>query len=128
MTESFAFSTLDIIVFVLFIVSVVTLGIVMSRHEVDSESYFLAGRGLKWWLIGFSLIAAILGAVVSSLAAMLNAASTIFTMDLYRKYIHRGARDITLVRIGRICVGVFVVIGCLISPLLGHPRFGGVFT
>ena len=48
----------DIIVFVGFIVTVITVGVMMSRDEKDSESYFLAGRGLSWWLIGFSLIAA----------------------------------------------------------------------
>jgi SSS family solute:Na+ symporter len=51
-------SPLDIVVFVGFIVAVVSLGVYKSRHEEDSEAYFLAGRGLKWWLIGFSLIAA----------------------------------------------------------------------
>src|SRR5512134_1559026 len=30
----------------------------MSKNEEGSEDYFLAGRGLPWWLIGFSLIAA----------------------------------------------------------------------
>lgn len=49
---------IDIVVFLVFVIAVVTVGISMSRHEGDSESYFLAGRGLKWWLIGFSLIAA----------------------------------------------------------------------
>ncbi len=49
---------IDIGIFLAFVVVVVTVGISMSRHEGDSESYFLAGRGLKWWLIGFSLIAA----------------------------------------------------------------------
>jgi len=81
-----------------------------------------AGKGLQ----GF-VLAAILGAVVSSLASMLNSASTIFTMDLYRKYIGPEAPQRTLVLIGRICVVVFVIIGCLIAPLLGHPRFGGIF-
>ena len=49
---------IDIAIFVAFIVAVVGIGIFTSRHEKDSESYFLAGRGLSWWLIGFSLIAA----------------------------------------------------------------------
>ena len=48
----------DVIVFFGFIVAVIAVGVVKSRHEKDSESYFLAGRGLSWWLIGFSLIAA----------------------------------------------------------------------
>ena len=49
---------IDLVVFLAFVIAVVTVGILKSRHEHDSESYFLAGRGLKWWLIGFSLIAA----------------------------------------------------------------------
>ena len=52
-------SALDIAVFVGFFVLVIGVGIGMSRGEDnDSEDYFLAGRGLSWWLIGFSLIAA----------------------------------------------------------------------
>ena len=49
---------LDITVFLGFITAVITIGLWKSRHEKTSEDYFLAGRGLKWWLIGFSLIAA----------------------------------------------------------------------
>jgi len=62
-----------------------------------------------------------------ALASMLNSASTIFTMDLFRKYVSPGASQQTLVRVGRVCVVVFVIIGCLISPLLGNPNFGGIF-
>ena len=49
---------IDIVIFLAFLAAVVFVGIWMSRHEKDSEDYFLAGRGLTWWLIGFSLIAA----------------------------------------------------------------------
>lgn len=51
-------SVLDITIFLAFIVCVVGIGIFKSRKKKDSEDYFLAGRGLSWWLIGFSLIAA----------------------------------------------------------------------
>ena len=37
------------------------------------------------------MFAAIAGAVISSLASMLNSAATIFTMDIYTKYINTGA-------------------------------------
>ncbi|MHB8862357.1 MAG: sodium:solute symporter family transporter [Pirellulaceae bacterium] len=80
------------------------------------------GRGIK----GF-VLAAIFGAVVSSLAAMLNSASTIATMDLYRK-VHRGASQFTLVTVGRIWVVVFVLTAMFIAPFLGDPRFGGIFN
>ncbi|MHC4170266.1 MAG: sodium:solute symporter family transporter, partial [Planctomycetota bacterium] len=51
-------SGLDIGILVAFFVCVITVGLSKSRKEKTSEDYFLAGRGLKWWLIGFSLIAA----------------------------------------------------------------------
>jgi solute:Na+ symporter, SSS family len=49
---------IDIFVFLAFVVTVVSVGMFKSRKEQTGEDYFLAGRGLSWWLIGFSLIAA----------------------------------------------------------------------
>lgn len=80
----------------------------------------------KIGIMGF-ILAALLGAIISSLAAVLNAASTIFTMDIYGKYLNKNASQKQLVGVGRISVGVFVIIGCLISPLLDNPKFGGIF-
>ena len=77
-------------------------------------------------LRGF-IFAAIAGAVISSLASMLNSASTIFTMDLYTRHFRRDATPRAQVGVGRIMTIVFVVIGCLIAPYLGDPRFKGIF-
>ena len=68
-------------------------------------------------LLGF-VMAALLGAIISSLAAVLNAASTLFTMDVYQRYIRPKASQFEFVTFGRICIGVFVVIGCVVSPKL----------
>ncbi len=81
------------------------------------------GVGLQ----GF-ILAALLGAVVSSLASMLNAASTIFTMDLWKRYVRPESTEMGLVVTGRATVALFAVIGCLVAPLLGDPKFGGIFT
>jgi SSS family solute:Na+ symporter len=56
--ETFQISIWDILIFVAFVASVVTVGLIQSKKQESSEDYFLAGRGLSWWLIGFSLIAA----------------------------------------------------------------------
>jgi SSS family solute:Na+ symporter len=84
---------------------------------------YLTPNGIR----GF-VLAALMGAVVSSLASMLNAASTIFTMDLFKEYVNKRASQTTLVWVGRLCVPVFVVIGCLIAPQLADPRFKGAFA
>lgn len=80
------------------------------------------GNGLK----GF-VLAAIFGAVVSSLASMLNSSSTIFAMDIFRK-LKEDATQFQLVTTGRICVVAFVLIAMLIAPSLDNPKFGGIFT
>jgi hypothetical protein len=42
----------DIGVFLTFPGVVVAFGMIKSRKEKTSKDYFLANRGLKWWLIG----------------------------------------------------------------------------
>jgi SSS family solute:Na+ symporter len=72
------------------------------------------------------LFAALAGAVISTLASVLNSASTIFTMDLYRRHLRPAAADESLVRVGRSTTVAFLAFGCVValSPL---PR-GGVFA
>lgn len=38
-------------------------GVLMSRRSGDSESYFLAGRGLPWWAVGLSVMATQMSAI-----------------------------------------------------------------
>jgi len=84
---------------------------------------YLTPKGLR----GF-VLAALMGAVISSLASMLNAASTIFTMDIYREWFNKKAAQSALVWVGRCCVPIGVIIGCLIAPVLANPRFKGAFA
>lgn len=75
-------------------------------------------------LRGF-MFAALFGAIMSSLDSMLNSASTIFTMDIYKVHIKKDASPKSLVSTGRITTAIFVVIGCLVAPKLGG--FKGIF-
>jgi SSS family solute:Na+ symporter len=95
-------------------------------RKYDSAFALLIKHLIPTGLRGF-MLAAILGAVMSSLASMLNAASTIFTMDLFKPFIHKGASQGTLVLVGRLGVAFFAAIGCIMSPLLDNPAFGGIF-
>lgn len=73
------------------------------------------------------IFAAIAGAVTSTLASLLNSASTVMTMDLYRGFINPKAGEKVLVWMGRSLTVGMVVVGCLLAPALDNPRFGGVF-
>jgi solute:Na+ symporter, SSS family len=68
-------------------------------------------------LISWFVLAALAGAVISSLASMLNSASTIATMDLYAKFTGEKSEE-KLVKVGKILVGVFVVMAALLAPML----------
>ena len=95
-------------------------------YKYDSAFALLIKKLVPIGWRGF-VLAALLGAVMSSLASMLNSASTIFTMDVYQKFINKAASQTSLVTVGRVCVGLFAVIGCLVAPQLDNPKFGGVF-
>lgn len=63
--------------------------------------------------------AALIGAIVSSLSSMMNSTATIFTMDIYHKYINKDASENRLVSVGRITGLVAIIIACFVAPLLG---------
>ena len=64
--------------------------------------------------------AALTAAIISSLASMFNSTSTLFTMDIYKKYINKGASDKVLVNVGRVvAVAALVIAAVAVKPLLG---------
>lgn len=78
--------------------------------------------GVTWFVL-----AALFGAVVSSLASMLNSASTIFTMDIFHKLAPSSSPE-KLVKVGKIGVVVCVLIALGLAPFLNSPVFGGIFN
>jgi SSS family solute:Na+ symporter len=79
----------------------------------------LVGPGLR----GF-IFAAIAGAIVSTLASLLNSSSTIASIDIYQRLLKPKASQKSIVLLGRILTVVFVVIGCLAAPRLTDGVFG----
>ena len=67
------------------------------------------------------VVAGLLAALMSSLAGVFNASSTLFTMDLYQKFKPK-ATEKQLVRMGRIATGVMVVTGLLWIPVIQGSR------
>ena len=98
-------------------------------YKYDTALAQLLGKVLpeRTGLIGF-VLAALLGAVVSSLAALLNAASTIFSMDIYKKYVKPDVSSKGILTLGRASVFVFAIIAIFLAPALGSPKFGSIFT
>jgi SSS family solute:Na+ symporter len=72
----------------------------------------LLPAGLRGLVIG-----GLMAALMSSLAAVFNSCSTLFTMDIYKK-IRPAATEKRLVFIGRLATGVVVICGILWIPLM----------
>ena len=116
-----------IVPFAIVIPGIMASQLYSGQMTSSDEAYPLLIRHLiPAGLRGF-MFAAIAGAVISSLASVLNSACTIFTMDLYRRYVRTDASQRSLITMGRIMTIVFVVVACLIAPQLGSPIFKGIF-
>jgi solute:Na+ symporter, SSS family len=69
--------------------------------------------------------AALTAAIVASLAGKANSISTIFTLDIYRKFFNANASEKQLVSIGRITIIVAMFLAMAISPFMGIDKKGG---
>ncbi|QSB29160.1 sodium/solute symporter [Flavobacterium sp. CLA17] len=63
-------------------------------------------------------LAALTAAIVASLAGKANSISTIFSLDIYKKYFNSQATEKKLVRTGRWCVVVCIIIAAIVVPAL----------
>ncbi|MEO1261563.1 MAG: sodium/sugar symporter [Bacteroidota bacterium] len=106
--------------------------------EIPDEAY-------PWVLsnyvtVGFKglAFAALIAAVGSSLSSMVNSASTIFTLDIYRPFlmkIHKGQKELLeaperdgqllspqeerqMVKVGKVAAGISLLLGVIVAPLL----------
>ena len=116
-------------------VAAVILSPGLESNEVDRaypEMMKLLPVGIKGLVF-----AALIAAIVSSLASMTNSISTIFTMDMYRHFRPEVDDQRKLVRIGRTVAFTSMIIAMIVAkPLLGNfdqafqyiQEFTGFFT
>ena len=65
------------------------------------------------------VVAALLAALMSSLASVFNSSSTLFTMDIYKKF-YPQASEWNLVLMGRIATAGMVILSLLWIPVIRH--------
>ncbi|MGA2916302.1 MAG: hypothetical protein ABSE89_09785 [Sedimentisphaerales bacterium] len=54
---------IDIVIVILYLAGTLVMGFLLGSRQKTSEDYFLAGRKLKWWMIGFSMVATDIGSL-----------------------------------------------------------------
>lgn len=99
-------ASIDLLIFIAYVAILITIGYLVSReksgHQKNTRDYFLAGKGLPWWAVGASLIAAnisaeqIIGMSGSGYAIGLAIAS------------YEWMAAITLILVGKYFLPVFV--------------------
>jgi len=82
--------------------------------EVADKAYPAVLSFLPTGLVGLSL-AALTAAIVASLAGKANSISTIFTLDIYKKYVKKDADEKKMVRVGRITIVLAVIVSILLT-------------
>ena len=99
----------------------------LLQGELNADNAYSAILGfLPTGLRGLSL-AALTAAIVASMAGKANSISTIYTLDIYKKYINKNAPDKQLLRMGRITVVVALLIAIIVNwnDFLGIGSAGG---
>ena len=124
---------LKILIPIIVVIPGITAYVLFNHPELSGKLASLTGNISKaddaypWLLRNFAptgikgvAFAALIAAVVSSLASMLNSTSTIFTMDIYKNVMNPKASERQLVRVGRITALVALVVAMFAAkPLLG---------
>jgi SSS family solute:Na+ symporter len=107
-------------VFMLIVPGMTARALYPAEMEADSNSAFplLVARLMPVGLQGV-MVAAMLAALMSSLSAVFNSSSTIFTMDFYRK-IRPGASERQLVNVGRAATAIMMILGLAWIPFMGR--------
>ncbi len=88
------------------------LGVIKPDHAYPTLMNLLP-MGLKG--VAF---AALTAAVVASLAGKANSISTIFSLDIFKKFINKNASETTIVRTGRWAVIISMLLASLVAPAL----------
>ncbi len=96
----------------------------VSEEQIDMVFPLLIANLVPAGLKGLILIG-ILASVMSTISAFLNSISTLFTYDIYRKWINKKATEKNLVKVGMLSTLVLIIFSILYAPLIG--KFGGIF-
>jgi len=100
----------------------------LQQVKPDDAFLYLMGRVVPsgYGLLGL-ILAGLTAAVFSSIYSMLNSASTIVSMDIYKRHINPLADDRQLVMIGKSSVVVFGVLAVIFAVLSFSPGSSGNF-
>jgi len=113
-----------ILPFIVVIPGIVAFYLFQSRISDGDQAWpYMVQQFLPTGLIGL-VLAGLASAVMSTLSAITNSSSTIFTLDLYKELIRPNADDKELHKVGRLSALVIILVGITIALIIS--AFPGV--
>ncbi len=83
----------------------------------------LVKKVLPLWLTGF-FVAVVVGAILSTFNSALNSAATIFSLGIYKRYLHKSATESQQVKAGRWTSAILATFAILVAPLVANAPAG----
>ena len=98
--------------------------------ETESDTAF-AGLTRTLLPAGYGLVgivmAGLVGGILSTIDSMMNSTATLFTFDVYRKYLRPDASEMRLIWVGRVAMMAMVGLAIALSLYFGQTK-GGIFN
>ena len=105
----------------IFVIPGIVAWVLMQRDVIDIPSTNYTLPSLIQLLLPVGLrglvVAGLLAALMSSLSSVFNSCSTLFTVDIYKKWKPESSEK-KLVTVGQVATGVMVIMGMLWIPLM----------
>ena len=96
----------------------------VNSDQIDNVYPILIENLIPVGMKGLILVG-ILASVMSTISAFLNSISTLFTYDVYKKWINKNATDKMLVKVGVLSTFGLMIFSVLYAPIIGN--LGGIF-
>jgi len=89
----------------------------LMSEQANKTYILLIDKLVPVFLVGF-LLAALFGAIQSTVSSVLNSTSTIFTIDLYKEYINKNASDKKEIAVGKLSGTIILILSILLAVFL----------
>jgi solute:Na+ symporter, SSS family len=83
----------------------------------------LVKKVLPQWMTGL-FVAVMIGAILSTFNSALNSAATVFSLDIYKKFINKTADDKKTVLMGKITATILAVFAVSVAPFVANAPHG----
>ena len=106
-------------------------GYILAIDPATESDTAFAGLTRELLPAGYGLVgvvmAGLVAGILSTIDSMMNSTATLFTFDIYKKYIRPEASEMRLIWVGRVAMMLMVALAIGLSLYFGQTK-GGIFN